>query len=195
MISDLKLDTIRWYDEMRLSNNRDYKSSSTRRSRQKSGSTPEASPYTITSPPQHPSEQYQSATATMPSSGAQLTFTRQDVEKKVAQRLKDQGYTKISRSRFEKAIDSAMRSLEAEGLAREERAIPVPPPYSSLNHTLDSRSQTLSADILLHSHATLRVEYGAMAGSPVNATNLPEDWRCEARFVVNGRGCQSVFQF
>jgi hypothetical protein len=62
------------------------------------------------------------------------------------QRLKDQGHTGITRSEFEKAVDSAMRSLEAEALAREERATSVYPPYSSLNHTLDSRSQTLSAE-------------------------------------------------
>ena len=107
---------------------------------------PEASPFTITSPPQHPSEQSQSATATVPSSGAQPTFAREEVEKKVLQRLKDQSLTGITHSEFTKAVDSAMRSLGAEALAREERATSVPPPYSSLNHTLDSRSQMLSAE-------------------------------------------------
>jgi hypothetical protein len=210
MISDLKMDTIRWNDEMRLSNNRDYKLSNTHRSRQKSGPTPEAlaSP-TITSPSQHHTEEPRSAlldtrsqqaeisyrdthpgradggqqpqtqrgyeeptrssdpfsrsdpqrhapqgqeshsaytqtataiyiqniqppstTTTVPSSAAPPTFTRQDVEKKVLQRLKDQGHTGITRSEFEKAVDSAMRSLEAEALAREERATSVPPPDS-----------------------------------------------------------------
>jgi hypothetical protein len=212
MISDLKMDTIRWNDEMRLSNNRDYQSSNTHRLRQKSGPTPEAlvSPSTITSPSQHRTDeprstlfdtrsqtseisyrdaypgradsgqqpqtqrgyeeptrssdsfsrsnpqrhapqgqeshpsaytqtataiyiqniQPQSATATVPSSAAQPTFTRQDVEKRVLQNLKDQGHKEITRSQFDKAVDNAMRSLEAEALAREERATSVPPPYS-----------------------------------------------------------------
>ena len=211
MISDLKMDTIRWNDEMRLLNNRDYRSSNTHRARQKSGPTPEplASP-TITSPSQHHTEEPRSAlldtrsqpseisyrdthpgradsgqqpqtqrgyeeptrssdpfsrsdpqrhapqgqesypsaytqtataiyiqniqppstTTTVPSSAAQPTFTRQDVEKNVLQRLKDQGRTGITRSEFDKAVDSTMRSLEAEALAREERATSVPPPYS-----------------------------------------------------------------
>jgi hypothetical protein len=210
MISDLKMDTIRWNDEMRLSNNRDYKSSNTHRLRQQSGPTSEplASP-TITSPSQyrpeeprsalldtrsqtseisyrdtypgraddgqqpqaqrgyeeparssdpfsrsdpqrhapqgqesHPSAYAQtstaifiqniqphSATTTVPSSVAQPTFTRQDVEKKVLQKLKDQGHKEITRPQFERAVDSAMRSLEAEALAREERATSVPSLY------------------------------------------------------------------
>ena len=195
---------------MRLSNNRDYKSSNTHRLRQRSGSTPEA-PSTITLPSQHPSEgarstlsdtksrtseisyrdntysekadrgqqsqtqkgyeeptrssdpfsrsgpqrhapqgqenhpsaytqastaiyiqniQPHSATATVPSSGTQPTYTRQDVEKKVMQKLRDQGHKEITRTQLDKAVDHAMRSLEAETSAREERATSVPPPYS-----------------------------------------------------------------
>jgi len=71
-----------------------------------------------------------SATATVPSSGTQPTYTRQDVEKKVAQRLRDQGYKEITRAQLDKAVDLAMRSLEPEASAREERATSVPPPYS-----------------------------------------------------------------
>src|SRR2546423_5107911 len=205
MISDLKMDTIRWNDEMRLSNNRDYKSSNTHRSRQKVGPTPEATPpsqhrgeephstpfdsmpqtseisYRYTYPeradrgqqsqtqgeyeeptrysdsfsrsgPQRHAPQGQessasaytqastaiyiqnvqphSATTTVPSSGAQSTFTRQDVEKMVIQRLRDQGHKQITRSQLDQAVDNAMRSLEAEASAREERATSVPPPYS-----------------------------------------------------------------
>jgi hypothetical protein len=208
MISDFKMDTIRWGDEMRLSNNRDYKSSNTHRSRQKIGPTPEAlvSPSTITPPSQHPSEearstlfdtkisyrdntyperadrgqqsqtqkgyeeptrssdsfsrsgpqrhapqgqeshpsaytqastaiyiqniQPHSATATVPSPAPQPTYTRQDVEKKVIQRLRDQGRKEITRAQLDEAVDNAMRSLEAETSAREGRAISVPPPYS-----------------------------------------------------------------
>jgi hypothetical protein len=206
------MDTIRWSDEMRVSNNRDYKSSNTHRARQKNGPTREAlvSPSTITSPSQHPSEeprstlfdtksrtseisyrdtyperadrgqqsqtqrayeeptrpldsfprpdpqrhapqgqesypsaytqastaiyiqniQPHSATATVPSSGTQPTYTRQDVEKKVLQKLRDQGHKEITRAQLDKAVDHAMRSLEAEASAREERATSVPPPYS-----------------------------------------------------------------
>ena len=53
------MDTIRWSDEMRQSNTRDYTSSNTHRSRQKMGPTPETSvtPSTITPPSQHPSEE------------------------------------------------------------------------------------------------------------------------------------------
>lgn len=197
---------------MRQSNNRDYKSSNTHRSRQKMGPTPEASvtPSTITPPSQHPSEeprsilfdtksrtseisyrdtyperadrgpqsqtqrtygeqtrpldsfprpdpqrqapqgqeshpsaytqtstaiyiqniQPQSATTTVPSSATQPTYTRQDVEKKVIQKLRDQGHKEITRTQLDKAVDHAMRSLEAEASAREERATSVPPPYS-----------------------------------------------------------------
>src|ERR1700722_19373804 len=211
MISDFKMDTIRWYDEMRQSNNRNYKSSNTHRMREKCGPTEAlVSPSTAT-PPQHPSEeprptqsdtrsrtsemphrdntyseradrsqqsqtqrgyeeptrssdsfsrsgpqrhapqgqeshpsaytqastaiyiqniQPHSATATVPSSGTQPTFTRQDVEKRVIQKLKDQGHEKITRAQLDKAVDHAMRSLEAETLAREERATSVPPPYT-----------------------------------------------------------------
>ena len=48
----------------------------------------------------------------------------------VLQKLRDQGHKEITRSQFEKAVDNAMRSLEAEALAREERATSVPPPYT-----------------------------------------------------------------
>jgi hypothetical protein len=206
MISDFKMDTIRWYDEMRQSNIRDYKSSNTHKSRQKYGPTePLVSPSTITPPSQYPNEeprsvpsdtksrtseisyrdtyperanrgqqpqtqrgyeeptrssdsfprsdpqrhapqsqeshpsaysqastaiyiqniQPQSATATIPSSSAQPTFTRQDVEKKVMQKLRDQGHKEITQAQLNKAVDHAMQTL-----AREERATSVPPPYS-----------------------------------------------------------------
>jgi hypothetical protein len=67
-----------------------------------------------------------SATATVPSSGTQPTYTRQDVEKKVMQRLRDLGHKEITRTQLEEAVDDAMRSLEAETSAREERATSVP---------------------------------------------------------------------
>ena len=46
------------------------------------------------------------------------------------QRLRDAGNKEISRSQLDKAVDNAMRNLEAEASAREERAISVPFPYS-----------------------------------------------------------------
>ena len=59
----------------------------------------------------------------MPSPATQPTYTREDVEKKVIQTLRDQGRKEITRAQFDKLVDHAMRSLEAEASAQGERHI------------------------------------------------------------------------
>lgn len=74
-------------------------------------------------------QQTQNPSATVPASGAQ-PIARQEVERKVVQKLRDQGYKDITRSQLDRAVDNAIRSLQEEAATREERAVSVPPPYS-----------------------------------------------------------------
>jgi hypothetical protein len=59
----------------------------------------------------------------VPFPATQHTYTRQDVEKKVIQKLRDQGRGQITRTQLDEAVDHVMRSLEAEASARGERHI------------------------------------------------------------------------
>ena len=61
---------------------------------------------------------------------AQPTYTRQDVERQVMEKLRERGQKEITRSQLDRAVDNAMRQLQEEASAREERATSVPPPYS-----------------------------------------------------------------
>jgi hypothetical protein len=75
-------------------------------------------------------QQARSPAPTVATSAAQPTYTRQDVERKVMQRLREQGHKEITRPQLDKAVDQAMRTLQQEASAREERSTSVPPPYT-----------------------------------------------------------------
>ena len=201
MLSDLKMDTIRWHDEMRGSNNRDYKQSNTLKMRMKNGPTRDApAPIATSTAPvtlfdqssrtseksyqesytersdrgqqaqsqreydeqNRPSDTYprsnvqgapaqgqdnrsaayaqaatsiyiqniqqpRNPTGQVAPPAAQPTYTRQDVERQVMERLRERGQKEITRAQLDRAVDNAMRHLQEEASAREERATSVPP--------------------------------------------------------------------
>jgi hypothetical protein len=75
-------------------------------------------------------QQTHNTAAAISSPAAQPTYTRQEVEKIVAQRLRDQGYKEITRSLLDKAVDQYMRNLQQDASSREDRSTSVPSPYT-----------------------------------------------------------------
>jgi hypothetical protein len=57
-------------------------------------------------------------------SANQPTYTRADVEKRIAQKLKNEGHTRITREEFDRAVDDAFRRIQ------QYQAAQAPPPYS-----------------------------------------------------------------
>jgi hypothetical protein len=75
-------------------------------------------------------QQTHTTAATISSPAAQPTYTRQEVEKIVAQKLRDQGYKEITRPLLDKAVDQFMRALQQDASSREDRSTSVPPPLT-----------------------------------------------------------------
>jgi hypothetical protein len=71
--------------------------------------------------------QLRNPTISAPHSGNQSLYTREDVQKMVAQKLKDQGHTLVTRAKFDQAVDEALRRIQQEQEQEQEQEQAQPP--------------------------------------------------------------------
>jgi hypothetical protein len=100
---------------------------------QSQGRGPSTNPsFSSTTNPQNTS-QPRNPTVSAPQSSNQSGYTREDVVKMVARKLKDEGHTTLSRDQFERAVDEALRNIQQQQ---------APPPYTKTPNTQPSTTDT-----------------------------------------------------
>ena len=81
--------------------------------------------------------------------GSQPTYSREDIQRRVAQKLKDEGHITITKAQLDKAVDEAYRRIHQQAAsAQAASAQAAPPPYSKHGpqpNTTDDRGFSMTA--------------------------------------------------